>query len=260
MRFLDTLERKYGRYAVPNLTTAIVIGQAFLYLFAYSGQMDLSRALLIPARVLAGEWWRLVTFIFVPPSSSLFWIFFALYAFYLMGGALEGHWGAFRYNIFLLTGYVMTVVASFLFPYQAASTVFIGGSVFLAFAALYPDFQFYIFFILPVKVRWLAILAWIGYGMSFYSGDWSTRLLIVVSIGNFFMFFGRDIWWRMKTGKRKMAEQARAIGGKQEAFHRCALCGKTDLTNPDMDFRYCQECGGLGYCMDHINDHTHRKP
>ena len=259
MNFLNKFERKFGRYAVPNVTASIVIGQALLYLFAYSGKLDLGRALLIPARVLAGEWWRLLTFPFIPPSASLFFVFFALYAFYLMGGALEGQWGAFRYNVFLLTGYVMTVAVSFLFPYHAASNIFIGGSVFLAFAALYPEFQFYIFFILPVKVKWLAILAWIGYGISFVSGDWATRLLIAASIGNFFLFFGKDIWWRMKTGKRKMAEQARSLTGKQEAFHRCASCGKTDVTHPELDFRYCPDCGGLGYCMEHINDHQHRK-
>jgi hypothetical protein len=197
MSFLDSLERKFGRYAVPNVTTGIVIGQAFLYLFAYSGQMDLSRALLIPARVIAGEWWRLLTFPFVPPSASLFFIFFALYAFYLMGDALEGRWGAFRYNVFLLTGYCATVAASFLFPYQAASTVFIGGSVFLAFASLYPEFQFYIFFIIPVKVKWLALITWLGYGISFVSGPWSTRLLVLASISNYLLFFGRDFWWRM---------------------------------------------------------------
>lgn len=259
MVLLDKLERKFGRYAIPNVTAGIVIGQAFLYLFAYSGKQDIGRAMLIPARVLAGEWWRLLTFPFVPPAQGLFWVFFALYAFYLMGGALEAQWGAFRYNVFLLTGYVMTVVVSFLFPYHAASNIFIGGSVFLAFAALYPEFQFYIFFILPVKVKWLALLAWIGYGISFISGDWSTRLLIAASIGNFFLFFGRDIWWRMKTGKRRMAEQARSLTGKQEAFHKCAACGKTDVTHPAMDFRYCPDCGGLGYCMEHINDHQHRK-
>ena len=123
MAFLDNLERKYGRYAIPNATIAIVIGQAFLYLFSYSGQLDSTRALLISQLVLEGDWWRLLTFPFVPPSASLFFIFFALYVFYLMGGALEGHWGAFRYNIFLLTGYVMTVAGHpFSFPTTQQAT------------------------------------------------------------------------------------------------------------------------------------------
>jgi len=259
MTFLNDLERKYGRYAIPNVTTAIVIGQALLYLFSYSGQLDITRALLIPRLVIAGEWWRLLTFPFVPPSAGLFFIFFALYAFYLMGSALEGKWGAFRYNVFLLTGYAFTVVVAFFFPYRAASNIFVGGSVFLAFAALYPDFQFYIFFILPVKVKWLALIAWIGYGLSFLSGDWATRLLITASIGNFLLFFGGDIRWKMRTGKKKMEEQARSLTGTREAFHRCTACAKTDITHPDMEFRYCPDCGGLGYCMDHIDDHQHRK-
>jgi hypothetical protein len=259
MSHLDKLEQKYGRYAVPNVTTGIVIGQAFLYLIAYSGQLDIGRALLIPARVLAGEWWRLLTFPFVPPGAGLFFIFFALYAFYLMGSALEGRWGAFRYNVFLLCGYVATVAVSFLTPYQPASNVFIGGSVFLAFAALYPEFQFLLFFIIPVKVKWLALIAWIGYGYSFLSGTWSTRFMVLASLSNFLLFFGKDIWWTMKTGKRKMVEKAKTISSAGEAFHRCASCGKTDVTHPDMDFRYCQDCGGLGYCVNHINDHEHRK-
>jgi len=259
MAFLDKLERKYGRYAIPNVTTGIVIGQAFLYLFAYSGQLDISRALLIPGLVLAGEWWRLLTFPFTPPNAGLFFIFFALYAFYLMGSALEGRWGAFRYNVFLLTGYFATVAAAFLTPHQPASNVFIGGSVFLAFAALYPEFQFYIFFVIPVKVKWLALLAWIGYGISFLSGDWSTRFLVLASISNYLLFFGRDIWWTMRTGKRKIAEKAKTFSGSREAFHSCASCGKTDITHPNIDFRYCPDCGGLGYCSEHINSHEHKR-
>ena len=84
-------------------------------------------------------------------------------------------------------------------------------------------------------------------------------LLVIASLGNFFLFFGRDIWWKMRTGKKRMAEQARTLTGTREAFHRCASCGKTDVTHPDMDFRYCPECGGLGYCREHINDHEHKK-
>jgi hypothetical protein len=256
---LDKLERRFGRYAIHNVTLYIVIGQAFLFLFSMSGQMDISRALLIPQRVLEGEWWRLFTFPFIPPASNLFFIFFALYMFHMMGGALEGHWGAFRYNVFLLTGFAATVTVSFLFPSYPASNIFLGGSIFLAFAALYPDFQIYIFFILPVKIKWLALITWIGYGLSILSGSWATRVLVVASISNFLLFFGRDIWWRMKTGKKKMAEQARSFSGTHDAFHRCASCAKTDLTHPAMEFRYCPDCGGLGYCMDHIDKHEHRK-
>ena len=154
--------------------------------------------------------------------------------FYLMGNALEGHWGAFRYNLFLLIGYLVTVAVTFLFPFPAATNIFIGGSVFLAFAWLYPDFQIYIFFILPVKIKWLALLTWIGYGYELLVGSWHTRLLVVASISNFLLFFGKDIIWRMKTGNRKMIFQAKQFTGAREAFHTCATCGKTDISHPQI--------------------------
>ncbi|HEX9021524.1 MAG TPA: hypothetical protein VF903_09700 [Nitrospirota bacterium] len=259
MGFLDDGERKLRRYAIHNITLYLIIGQVLFFVFALSGRFMLDRVLLIPERVLAGEWWRLITFLFVPPRTSPLFAFFAWYLFYLMGSALEGHWGAFRYNLFLLTGYLVTVAATFLFPFSAATNIFIGGSVFLAFAYLYPEFTLYIFFLIPVRIKWLALLTWIGYAYEALAGSWHTRLLVLASISNFLLFFGRDILWRIKTGNRKMAAQARRFAGKQDAFHRCAVCGITDVSHPQMEFRYCSECGGLGYCTEHIMDHEHRK-
>lgn len=259
MSFLDKLERKYRSWAIPNITLYLVFGQAFFYLVARAGKLDVTRMFLVPSLVLQGEWWRLVAFLFIPPASNIFFIFFALYLFYLMGSALENHWGAFRYNIFLLTGYLLTISVTFFTPDHVATNTFLGGSIFLAFAALFPEFQLYIFFILPVRIKWLALLAWISYGWSFLSGGPSTKLLVMASIGNVLLFFGKDIIWKVKTGRRKMAFQAKSVAGVRDAFHRCAVCGKTDQTHPDMDFRYCPECNGLGYCMDHIKDHQHQK-
>lgn len=257
MGLLDRLERKLRRYAIPNVTLYLILGQVLFFVFEMSGRFVLDRVVLIPALVLAGEWWRLITFLFIPPVTSPIFILFAWYLFYLMGSALEGHWGAFRYNVFLLVGYVITVAVSFLMPFYPVTNLFIGGSVFLAFAFLYPDFQLYIFFILPVKIKWLALLTWIGYGYELLVGPGSTRLVVLASISNFLIFFGKDISWRMKTGKRRMAEQARQFSGKREAFHTCATCGKTDISHPQMEFRYCSDCGGLGYCMEHIFNHEH---
>lgn len=259
MGLLDNLERKLRRYAIPNVTLYLIIGQVLFFVFEMSGRFILDRIVLIPDFVIRGEWWRLITFLFIPPSTSPIFIFFAWYIFYLMGSALEGHWGAFRYNVFLLVGYVITVAVSFLMPFYPVTNLFIGGSVFLAFAFLYPDFQLYIFFILPVKIKWLALLTWIAYVYKLLVGTGSTRLLVLASISNFLLFFGKDIYWRMKTGKRRMAEQARQFTGIKEAFHTCTICGKTDISHPQMEFRYCSDCGGLGYCMEHIFNHEHRK-
>jgi hypothetical protein len=259
MSFIDKLDRKFRRYAVHNVTLYLIIGQVLFFMFVLSGRFILDRVVLVPSLVFAGEWWRLVTFLFIPPLTNPIFAFFAWYLFYLMGSALEGHWGAFRYDLFLLIGYLITVTVAFLFPYSAATNLFLGGSVFLAFAWLFPDFQLYIFFILPVKVKWLALLTWLGYAYQLLAGSWSTRVLVLASISNFFLFFGRDILWRMKTGKRVMATQVREFSGKKEAFHTCAACGITDVSHPQMEFRYCSECGGLGYCKDHIFNHEHRK-
>jgi len=259
MSLIDKLDRKFRRYAIPNVTLYLIIGQVLFFLFVLSGRFILGRVTLIPDYVLGGEWWRLITFLFIPPLTNPIFAFFAWYLFYLMGSALEGHWGAFRYNLFLLIGYIVTVAVTFLFRYSAATNIFIGGSVFLAFAFLYPDFQLYIFFILPVKIKWLALLTWLGYAYEILIGSWHTRLLVLASISNFLLFFGRDILWRMKSGNRRMVAQARQFTGAKEAFHKCAICGITDISNPQMEFRYCSDCGGLGYCRDHIFNHEHVK-
>jgi len=257
MSWIDKLDRKFRRYAIENVTVYLILGQVMFYIFDLMGRFIVDRVVLIPVRVLSGEWWRIITFLFIPPKLNPIFAFFAWYLFYLMGSALEGHWGAFRYNFFLLIGYVITVAVAFLFPYSVATNIFIGGSVFLAFAYLYPDFQLYIFFILPVKIKWLALLTWLGYAYEVLSGSWSTRLLVLASISNFFLFFGRDIFWAMKTGNRKMAFQAKQYTTKKEPFHKCAVCGVTDISHPQMEFRYCSDCNGLGYCKDHIFNHKH---
>lgn len=259
MSWINKLERSLGKYAITNMTLYLIVGQVLFWVMERAGRLFSGQVVLIPALVLGGEWWRLVTFLFMPPSAHPFLIFFAWYMFYLMGSALEGHWGPFRYNLFLLVGYLVTVVVAFLFPSSEATNIFIGGSVFLAFAYLYPDFQILIMFVLPVKIKWLALLTWIGYAYEILVGTWSTRLLVLASVGNFFLFFGRDLFWRMKSGNRKMVSAARELSGKKQAFHTCAVCGITDLSHPQMEFRYCPECGGLGYCNDHIFKHEHRK-
>ena len=259
MNLLDNMERKFRRFALPNITIYLILGQAIFFILHLTGRFSLERVVLIPEMVLDGEWWRIITFLFIPPLTNPIFAIFSWYMFYLMGGALEGHWGAFRYNVFLLTGYIVTVAVSFILPFYAATNIFIGGSVFLAFAALFPEFQIYIFFILPVKMKWLAIITWLGYGYQLITGSWSTRLLVLASISNFLLFFGKDIWWRMKTGNKKMISKAREVSGPKEAFHRCAVCGITDQSHPGMEFRYCPECSGLGYCKDHIMSHEHVK-
>jgi hypothetical protein len=261
MTFLDKLERTFGRYAVSNLSLYIVIGQVLVLLGFLAGRINLGAFLLVPALVLQGEWWRVFSFLLMPPPPGMFgyiFVAFAWYIFYLMGNALEGSWGAFRYNLFLLLGATLTVAAAFVTPGYAATNAFIAGSVFLAFAYLNPDFELSLFFILPIKIKWLALLTWVLYAVSFIRGDLPTRLQILAAAGNFALFFGRDIWLSIRHRKRVKVRQAERAAQAEEPRHVCHVCGKTDRTHPDLDFRYCSKCAGdQCYCPDHIQNHAH---
>ncbi|MFT3783883.1 MAG: hypothetical protein QM790_17875 [Nibricoccus sp.] len=261
MSWLNKIERKLEPFAIHNLTLYLVIGQSFVYLTAMLGLLEVQRLLLVPSLVLRGEPWRLLTFVFIPPPTSWLFIAFALYLFFLFGSALEEYWGALRYNLFLLIGYVLTVGFSFFTPMEIGTNVFIGTAVFLAFAYLNPDFTMYIFFILPVKIKWLGLLTWIGLCWSFFVGDWSDRFAIIAGVGNFLIFFSRDIVLSIRHGSRRMKTQAAHFSranDEREPRHVCHVCGKTDVSNPELDFRYCSKCAGdQCYCPEHLRAHEH---
>jgi hypothetical protein len=266
MSLLSRLERSLGRFAIPDLSLYLILGQVMILGFALLGQFDIGRIMLLPAAVRAGEFWRLGTFLLVPPVTTLtmtsaIFLAFGWYLFYLMGGALEQHWGAFRYNLFLFLGWALTVGAAFVTPGAYATNGYMAATVFLAFAYLNPDFVMYVFFILPVKIKWLALLQWIGYGFALIVGTWSSRLMVLASTGNFLVFFARDIIRSVGSGRRRMAWQARRFGAEsdeREPRHRCAVCGKTDRSHPQLDFRYCSKCAGDPcYCAEHIFSHEH---
>ena len=258
MKLLDNLQRRFGRYAVPHVTEGLIACQVLVYFLAMNRPEFVADIMLIPSKVLAGEVWRLATFVCQPPPISPIWAFFFWYVFYLMGTALEATWGAFRYNVYLLVGAVATAAVAFLTPDAAAPILFLQASVFLAFAYLYPDFEFLLFFLLPVKVKWLALIQWIGYGYLLLVGDGAQCLTILASIGNFLLFFWSDIALRMRSGQRRMSGQAAQIKQAAVPRHACAICGVTSLSDPTMSFRYCSKCaGGLCYCTEHLHNHEH---
>ncbi|MFO1450302.1 MAG: hypothetical protein U1F61_19230 [Opitutaceae bacterium] len=261
MSWMQKLERRLGPFAIVNITMYIVIGQTFVYLTTLFGLIDGSRLMLVPALVMQGEWWRLLTFVADPPSAHWLFIAFALYFLYLTGNALEAQWGALRFNLFLFIGYALTVGTAFITPYAVASNLFIAGSIFLAFAHLHPNYTMYVFLVLPIQIKWLALLTWILLVWGFITGDLATRLAIASSLVNFFLFMGRDLWFTLRDGQRRMASQTRRIVVERsgpEARHQCLICKRTDLTNPELDFRYCSKCAGdQCYCPDHIRNHEH---
>jgi hypothetical protein len=266
MSLLTKLERFLGHLAIPNLPLYLVAGQVLFWGLALMTGFNLERIALLPAAVLSGEVWRLVTFLFFPASLntsalSIVLLAFTWYLFFLMGSALEHFWGPFRFNMFIGLGWLLTAAVSFFTPAVYATNVYFLLSVVLAFAFLNPDFTLMIFFILPVKIKWLALLLWLWYAYLFAVGSWSARLMVLAATGNFLVFFASDIVGRIRTDRRRMAHQASVFGARRderEARHRCRICGKTDITDPQLDFRYCSKCAGNQcYCLEHIFNHEH---
>lgn len=258
VKLLNNLQRRFGRFAVPHVTEGLIVCQVLTYLFYQGNAAFQERITLVPSLVLKGEVWRLVTFLCEPPVTNLLFAFFFWYMFFLMGTALENTWGTFRYNIYLLVGWAATVGVSFLQPDMTGSPAFLQGSVFLAFAYLYPDFQLLLFFILPVKVKWLALLQWIFCLLVIAFGELMAQLMAAASVCNFVLFFWHDIWLRMKSGQRRMAAQAKTISQANAARHTCYVCGVTNLSDPKTSFRYCSKCVGTPcYCAEHIHTHPH---
>jgi len=258
MRLLDRLERKFRPYAVPNLTMIIIMGQVLAFILSQKNAEFVEKMVLSPRLVMEGEVWRLGSFCFVPPVNNLLFLFFAMMIFYMMGSALEQTWGTVRYNLFLISGYLTTVAAAFVYPAEEATNMFIGASVFLAFAWLYPNYVFYIMFILPVKVRWLALLTWIGLIYGLLTGGMETKLFILAGIANFLLFFGQEIILRIRSKGRQMQRTAEIAAETGKPKHECVVCGATDKSDSTLEFRYCSKCeGALCYCENHLRNHDH---
>jgi hypothetical protein len=267
MGLFNRFERAFGRFAISNLALYLIGGQVIFFSLIQLAQFDVTRIMFVPALVKEGEAWRLFSFVLVPPVlgqlSLVGAVFLAIswYFFHMISQALESYWGTFRFNLFFLLGWLLTVTVAFLTPELPTGYAFFAVSVFLAFAFLNPDFELYLFFILPVKIKWFALVMWLMFAYSFATGGWHTRLGILAATGNFLVFFAGDIVERIKTGRRHMRQQVRRTAFQEDATeprHRCHACGKTDLTDRLMDFRYCSKCANDEcYCADHINNHEH---
>lgn len=206
MKLLDRWSYKYGRYAIENLMIYIVIGMAIVFAsdFLLLPQIGVSLSSLLAfdrAAILSGQIWRIVTFIFIPPDSSMLFILFSLYFYWLIGGGLESAWGAFKFNIYYLVGILGTIIAGMLTGY--ATNYYLNMSLFFAFAALYPDFQVLLFFILPIRIKWLALLDALYFLISFIFAGLGGKIALLVAVANFLLFFGGEFISRIKAFIRK---------------------------------------------------------
>ena len=208
------LERRLRRYSISNLMKYIVFGQAFVYLLMFIwpslGMRLYSLLTLSRAGLMHGQIWRLVTFVFVPPNSSPLFILFALYFYYTIGMALEARWGKVKFNLYYLVGMICAIIAALITGYAGNS--FLNLSLFFAFAAMFPDEEVLLFMILPIKMKWLALLDAVLYLQQFIVGGFSTRVTIVLCLLNVFLFLGGDIintirreskYWKTRYNFRK---------------------------------------------------------
>jgi hypothetical protein len=259
LKWLNNLERKYGRYAISGLMKYIVAANLAVFLLEIINPGLEANLMLIPEAVMAGQVWRLITFILIPPATSAFWILFTLYFYFIIGMGLEQAWGSFKFNIYYLVGMIATIIVSLVVG-SPATGVFINLTLFLAFASIYPNHEVLLFFILPVKVKYLGILNAVLLAQQFIMGGVGIKLMILASLANYFIFFGKDFIELFKTQKKVKKNKAKfkVIEMKDYVRHRCTVCGITERDDPNMEFRYCSKCSGhKEYCMNHLKNHEH---
>jgi membrane associated rhomboid family serine protease len=197
MNWLDRLERRFGNWGIPQFALLIVTANGLIYLLSMSRPDFLYQLVLSPEAVRAGQWWRVITFLFVPPHIAPLWMMFWLLVLYQFALALENEWGNFRFCVFYAIGAMATVLTAFIIG-EPLSNVPLNTTLFLAFATLYPDTPLLLFFIIPIKVKYLAWFSWAGIVVSVIFGSLVTRAGIAASLVNYFLFFGGQLWDRVK--------------------------------------------------------------
>lgn len=285
MKFIDKLERKFGRFGIPNLTIYMIICYVIGYALMIVNPGILNWLSLEPAYILRGQVWRLVTWVLYPPSTSgVLWFAIAvLFFYYPIGTSLERTIGTFKYTLYILSGVIFTILGAFILYFLLGGNVLVGNvfstyyislSTFLAYAMCYPDMQVLLMFIIPVKMKWMAIfyVVIVVYEMIQYvmAGAWYLVIPIVASLLNFIIFyFGTKDFSRYNPKevhrrnefRRAMEPQGRMKSGSGSVTkHKCAICGRTELDDPNLEFRFCSRCNGnYEYCQDHLFTHTHVK-
>ena len=286
---MKNLRRNFERFCfqnrtkgIPNLMLFISLGSAVVYVLTQlTGNYALYYALSFNRElILQGQVWRLLTYVFAYDAGSMLLTAISLLCYFSLGRAMENLWGTLRFNLFYFTGVVLMDVFCMLFG-GAANVYHLNLSLFLGYATLYPDARFLLMFIIPVKawifaLVYLVLTAYDVYNLAIHHyGIYC--LFPLVSIANYFLFFGKDVAnviplsWRVNSRRlaRKKAQQTGTIpfAGSYQATkatvqapytHKCRICGRTDVTNPELEFRYCSRCQGYHcYCEEHISNHEH---
>ena len=283
---MSNFEKKFGKYAIRNLSLVLILCYVAGYIIEMINGDFLLYLTLNPYAILHGQIWRLFTWLIVPPGSPNLFTIIMLLFYYNIGNSLENTWGTYRYNVYLLSGMLFTILGSFLwmgvqyileggnipaayasllFSYGSIyfSTYYINMSIFLAFAATFPDIQVLLMFIIPVKVKWMGILYGLLLVYDLFRGSFIIRVAIGSSLLNFVIFFitSRSRIHMSPKQIRRRAEFKQDIRKNSRITkHKCAICGQTDEDDPSLEFRFCSKCNGnYEYCQQHLFTHTHVK-
>ena len=288
MKFIDKLERKFGNRGIENLTIYIIVSYVLGYALMYINSSVLDMLSLNVSKILQGQIWRLVTWIIYPPDTSFLFLIMVVLFYYPVSASLEHTWGSFRFTLYILSGMIFTIIAAFVLYFmtggvldliyrgQLFSTYYISLSIFLAYALTYPEMRLMLYFVIPIKMKWMAVFYVLIVGGDIVSfimnGMWYKALPIVASLLNFIIFFlgtrnlnrynPKEIH-RRNQFKRAMGESKTVpFPGNTQGVtkHKCAVCGRTEKDDPNLEFRFCSKCNGnYEYCQDHLYTHIHKK-
>jgi rhomboid family protein len=256
---LARLERRIGRYAIPNLIVYVVGGMAVVWVLSQLRPEVIGRLALDMDAVARGQVWRLVTFLLIPPRTSPIWFLVNLYFTWWVGSSLEQHWGSFKFNVYYFIGAIGTIAAALVVG--PTSNTWLDSSLFLAFATIFPDVTILLFFILPIKVKWLGIIAAIGIAVAAAMGDWGIRASIVAALVNYILFFAghwrdavrqRGVTVRQKARREQLRSNVPVFGQRS-----CAICGAREADGADIRVCSCDKCGGQprSLCLAHARNH-----
>lgn len=261
--------RKHPGFGIPNLMRYIVIANVVFWIMGAINPVLMNYMLFNPALILRGQIWRLISFVFIPPSTGVL-AFIAFYFYYWIGSTLEQQWGTGQFTIYFFTGVILTILYGFLIYFitgrsVSLSSTYIFLSMFFSFAALFPDMQVLFMFIIPVKMKYLALVDAGFFLLSVITTPFPENLLPVVAVLNFLIFCGGELKNLLPRRQSKSTinfkrESARIRREESQKLytHKCAVCGRTDADYPNLEFRYCSRCVGYHcFCADHINNHIH---
>ncbi len=261
--------RKHPNFGIPNLMRYIVIANAVFWVMGAINPVLMNYMLFNPALILRGQIWRLISFVFIPPSTGVL-AFIAFYFYYWIGSTLEQQWGTGQFTIYFFTGVILTILYGFLIYFitgrsVSLSSTYIFLSMFFSFAALFPDMQVLFMFIIPVKMKYLALVDAGFFLLSVITTPFPENLLPVVAVLNFLIFCGGELknllprrQSRSTINFKRESARIRREESRKLYTHKCAVCGRTDADYPNLEFRYCSRCAGYHcFCADHINNHIH---